>query len=256
MIQGGTVAPLQRQRGLPRAVRLPAPNDVHGGNITPIFRKSSPKIFCTRFRPQRTIQTIKHILCNAAPPPPPRTAERSPDHLTGPPGPGGGPLKLWWVPWDLRARYFFFFGFHLRLQTLRGPTMSSEGPFGLLRGPLQTLRGPPYELRGVNAFRGHQSTCWSLQTIPSGTLRIPSGAETAPSRLKGGAMAPIPPPLDPPLTYISNCFSVRPAETWPISEGIICATALITARRPIWLAALPSWKKIMDPPCFKGTVPP
>ena len=96
-----------------------------------------------------------------------------------------GPLKLWWTlgmrqtldPRDLMAREG-----HLRLRTLRGPTMSSEGPFGLLRGPLQTLRGPPYELRGslrrsVNPFRGHKNTCWSLQTILSGTLRVPSGAE-------------------------------------------------------------------------------
>ena len=87
--------------------------------------------------------------------------------------------------------------------------MSSEGPFGLLSGPLQMLRMPPYELRGslrrsVDLFRGHQNTCWSLQTIPSGTPRVPSGAERAPSRLKGRAMAPWP-PLDPPLplTYMS-----------------------------------------------------
>ena len=110
----------------------------------------------------------------------------------------GGPLKLWWPPRDLRA-----IEGHLRLQTLRGPTMSSEGPFGLLRGPLQTLRRSPYELMGslrrsVNPFRGHQSTCWSLPIIPSGTLRVPSR----------GAMAPCPPlwicywcGYDPRLTF-------------------------------------------------------
>ena len=48
-----------------------------------------------------------------------------------------GPSSCHGLSRDLRAREG-----HLRLQTLRGPTMSSEGPFGLLRGPLQTLRGP------------------------------------------------------------------------------------------------------------------
>ena len=96
-------------------------------------------------------------------------------------------------PRDLRA-----IEGQLRLQTLSGFIMSSEGPFGLLRGPLQTLRGSLYKLRGslrrsVNPFRGHQNTCWSLQIIPSGTLRVPSGAETVSSRLKGGAMTPWPP---------------------------------------------------------------
>ena len=79
-------------------------------------------------------------------------AKEGPQALAGPSSCDGPPR-------DLRAREG-----HLRLQTLRGPTMSSEGPFGLLRGPLQTLRGPPYELRGslrrsVNPFRGHQNTC-------------------------------------------------------------------------------------------------
>ena len=222
----------------------------------------------------------------------------------GPPGPGG-PSSCDGPPRDSRA-----IEGHLRLQTLRGPTMSSEGPFGLLRGPLQTLRGAPYELRAraefpiqlvgrvphqllglshqlcalphqllpdfivfwlpnehfpsqarkaigfedlmalkilfaslsednhqltwhfvpptsygklhpwlrqslrrsVNPFRGHQNT-WSLQTIPSGTLRVPSGAERAPSMLKGGAMAPWP-PLDPPLhKHDTNMAQVHKHDT-------------------------------------------
>ena len=48
-----------------------------------------------------------------------------------------GPLSCDGPPRYLRASEG-----HLRFQTLRWPTMSSEGPFGMLRGSLQSLRGP------------------------------------------------------------------------------------------------------------------
>ena len=114
-----------------------------------------------------------------------------------------GPSSCDGIPRDLRARED-----HLRLQTLRGPIMSSEGPFWLLRESLRTPRGPPYELRGslrrpLNPFRVHQSTCWRLQTTPSGILRVPLGAERAPPRAQGRAMAPWPP------LWIRQCLVLR-----------------------------------------------
>ena len=93
-----------------------------------------------------------------------------------------------------------------------GPIMSFE----LLRGPIHTLRWPPYELRGslrrsVNPFRRHQSTCRSLQTIPSGTLRVPSEADRTIARLKGRGAWP-----HGPLWFLhcSECSSGRRIHNW------------------------------------------
>ena len=116
--------------------------------------------------------------------------KRAKEGLTGPSGCG--------PPRDLRAREG-----HLRFQTHIGPIMSSEGPSGCSEGLFRRSEGPLMSSEGPSGgqwiqFRGHQSTCWSLQTIHSFTLRVSSGAKRAPSRLKGGSMAPWP-PLDPPL---------------------------------------------------------
>ena len=81
----------------------------------------------------------------------------------GLPGPGG-PLQLWWVPWRFEGQRgpFEASGAHRVHYELRRPLRTAQ------RASSDAQRAP-YELRGslrrsVNLFRGHQSTCCSLQT--------------------------------------------------------------------------------------------